>query len=269
MRASKPGALPRSRARAGSRSRRAARGRTRPCCRTPTQVAVLRRRALGDDHDREVAPLRVAPAQPLAHLVDVERPLGHQHDVGAAGQPAVGGDPAGVPAHHLDHDHAVVRLGGRVQAVDRVRGDLHRGLEAEREVGAGQVVVDRLRDADDVHARLRQLARDAERVLAADRDQRVEPQLLERRLHALEPVLLLEDVGPRRAEDRPAAMQDPARSTRCVRSHRVGGQHSCPAVAEADELVPVVVDPLAHDGADHGVEAGAVAAAGQQSDACH
>ena len=107
-------------------------------------------------------------------LVDVERALGDQDHVGAAGDAGVHGEPAGVAAHDLDDEHAVVGLGGGVQAVDRVGGDLHRGLEAEREVGRRQVVVDRLRHADDGDAVLVQLARDAERVLAADRDQRVE-----------------------------------------------------------------------------------------------
>ena len=46
-------------------------------------------------------------------------------------------------AHHLDDDHAIVRLRRRVQAIDRVGRDLHRGLEAAREVGAVEVVVDR------------------------------------------------------------------------------------------------------------------------------
>src|SRR5918997_1306883 len=136
------------------------------------QAAVLRRRALGDHDDREVAPARVAAAQPLADLLDVERVLGDEHDVGAAGQARVGGDPARVPTHDLDHDHTVVRLRRRVQAVDRLRRDLHPRLEAEGEVGAREVVVDRLGDTDDVHPLLRQLARHAERVLAADRDQR-------------------------------------------------------------------------------------------------
>jgi hypothetical protein len=92
-------------------------------------LAVLRARALGDDDDRERAPRGLAAAQAIADLIHVERPLGHEHDVRAAGQPGVGGDPAGVAAHDLDDDHAVVRLGRRVQAVDRVRGDLHRRSE--------------------------------------------------------------------------------------------------------------------------------------------
>jgi hypothetical protein len=232
------------------------------------QPAVLRGGALGDDDDREVAALGVAPAQAVADLVHVERALGHEDHVSAAGEAAVRRDPARMAAHHLDDDDAVVRLRRGVEPVDRVGRDLHGGLEAEREVGAGEVVVDRLGDADDGDARLRELAGDAERVLAADRDERVEPQLVERGPDAIQPVLLLEHVGPGGAEDRPAAMQDAARAL-VGQLHRVGGEYAGPAVAEADELVSVRVDPLAHDGADDGVEAGAVPASGQKSDSSH
>ena len=48
-------------------------------------------------------------------------------------------------AHHLDDHHPVVRLGRRVQAVDRLGGDRDGGVEAECVVGAAEVVVDRLR----------------------------------------------------------------------------------------------------------------------------
>jgi len=37
-------------------------------------------------------------------------------------------------------DHTVVRLGRGAQPVDRVGGDLHRRVEAERELGAAEVV---------------------------------------------------------------------------------------------------------------------------------
>ena len=121
-----------------------------------------------------VRPLAWRRRSRVADLVDVERALGHEDHVGAAGHARVGGDPAGVAAHDLDDDHAVVRLGGRVQAVDRVGRDLHRGLEAEGVVGAREVVVDRLGHADDRHAVGGELRGDAERVLAADRDQRVD-----------------------------------------------------------------------------------------------
>ena len=113
---------------------------------------LLRQRALGDDDDREEAPARVAAPDQLADLVDVERPLGDQDHVAAAGDPRVERDPAGVAAHHLDHHHPVVGLGRRVQAVDRLGRDLQRGVEAEGDVGGADVVVDRLRHPEHVDA---------------------------------------------------------------------------------------------------------------------
>ena len=105
--------------------------------------------ALRDDADDVgVAALEAGADQP-AHLVDVEGLLGHQGDVGAGGQAGVQGDPARVPAHDLDQQHPLVRLGGGVQPVDHLGGDADRGVEAEGQVGAVDVVVDRLRDADD------------------------------------------------------------------------------------------------------------------------
>ena len=83
-------------------------------------------------------------------------------------------DPAGVTAHDLDDEDAVVRLGRRVQPVDRLGRDVHGGVEAERVVGRREVVVDRLRYADDGDAVVVQRGRDAERVLAADRDEGVD-----------------------------------------------------------------------------------------------
>ena len=44
-------------------------------------------------------------------------------------------------------------------------------------------------------------------------------------------------------------------------------ERALPAVAEADELAAVHLDALADDGADDGVEPGAVAASGEHSDA--
>ena len=239
-------------------------------CEIPWMVSPsLRGGALADHDDGELAAPVVAAAQVVADLLDVEGPLGHEDRVGAAGQPAVGGDPAGVTAHHLDDDDAVVRLGRRVQAVDGVRGDLDRGLEAEGEVRPGQVVVDRLRHADARDALGRELARDAERVLAADGDQRVDAERVEGPAHALGArAVRLEGVGARGAEDRAAAVQDAAGAVG-VQLEALALQHAGPPVGEPEEGVAVHVDALADDGTDDGVESGAVAAPGQKSDASH
>src|SRR5215218_8592665 len=89
--------------------------------------------------------------------VDVERVLGDEDDVGTAGHARVQRDPAGVPAHDLDDEGAVVAVAGGVQPVDRLHRDTDGGVEAERVVGGVEVVVDGLRDADDGEPRLGQL----------------------------------------------------------------------------------------------------------------
>src|SRR5690606_11454684 len=111
---------------------------------------------------------------PFADVVDVERTLGDQDHRGTAGNPGVGRDPPAVATHHLHDEHAVVTLGGGVQAVDRVGRDLHGRVEAERDVGALDVVVDRLRHTDHVQAVLVvEHARHGQRTVATDHDQSV------------------------------------------------------------------------------------------------
>jgi hypothetical protein len=178
----------------------------------------------------------------------------------------VQGDPAGVPSHHLDDQRAVVRLGGGVQPVDGVHGDLHGGVEAERVVGGAQVVVDGLRHADDVEAGRGQLGGDAQGVLAADGDERVDTELVEVAAHRLDAVLDLHDVRTAAAEDGAAAREDAAGLGDAER-HRVLLERTPPAVAEADELVPVHLHALPDHGPDDSVEPGAVAPAGQDTDA--
>src|SRR6266702_8989662 len=77
--------------------------------------------ALRDDDDREVLAALMSAADVVAGLVDRDRLLGDQDHVGAASDPAHYGDPARVTAHHLHDHHAVVRLGRRVEPVDRDR----------------------------------------------------------------------------------------------------------------------------------------------------
>src|SRR5207247_5904479 len=85
--------------------------------------------ALADDDDREVLPARVPLLDLAADLLHVDGALGGRDHVGAPGDPAHDGDPPRVAPHHLDDHDAVVRLGGRVQAVDRLRADPDGRLE--------------------------------------------------------------------------------------------------------------------------------------------
>ena len=196
--------------------------------------------ALGDDHDREVRAPLVPVADPLADLVDVERPLRDEDDVGPAGHPRVDRDPPGVATHHLDDHHPVVALRGGVQPVDGIGRDLHRGVEPEGVVGRRQVVVDRLRHADDVRAVGPELRGDAEGVLTADRDQRVDPLPLEGVEHARDAVVGAVGIGARRPEDRPAPRAGSRACDASVRSTRLVLDHAAPAVAEAEHAVAVL-----------------------------
>src|SRR5262249_11911496 len=175
-------------------------------------------------------------------------------------------DPAGVPPHHLDDERAPVRLRRRVQAIDRLHGDVHRGVESEGVVGGAEVVVDRLRDADHLEPMLVELRRHAQRVLAADRDQRRDREVARVLLEQLAAALALGGVGAGRVEEGPAARQDPAYALHIER-RAVAFERAPPAVTEPDEVVAVDRHTLAHHCPDHRVQSGAVAAARQHSNA--
>ena len=196
---------------------------------------------------------------PLRDLLHGELELGDHDRVGPAGQPGEHGDPSRVAAHHLDDHHAVVRLGRRVEAVDCVRGDLHRGVKAERVVRADHVVVDRLRHADDRQVDLlHDLPVDHHRVLAADRDQAVDLVLLDGAADAFEAALLPDRVEVRRGQDRAAEREDP-RERLVLEGEIVALGQAAPSPADAHRDVAIGHE-LAAGGPDDGVDAGAVAA---------
>ncbi len=207
------------------------------------------------------------PEDAIADLLDVERPLGDQHDRGPAGDACVGGDPPAVAAHHLDHHHPVVTLGGGVQAIDRIGGDLYRGVETERHVGAFDVVVDRLRHADDREPALgEQPAGDAQRPVAADDDQPFEAHVGERLFDQVDATVDVERATSPCAEHGAAARQHAAH--RFDRERQRSAFHDAvPGVAEADDLVAEMAFALADDGAQHGVETRTIAPAGQDTNA--
>jgi hypothetical protein len=223
----------------------------------------LRLGSLGDHDDRRVLVLE-APFDVFADAVEVERMLRDQDHVGAARETRVECDPARVAAHHLDDQRALVALGCGVQPVDRAHGDVHGRVEAKGVVGGAEVVVDRLRHADDLDPLLVELLCGAKRVLAADGDQAVDPGSIEVLGDPFRPALLLERIRPRRPENGPAAREDAA-DLGHAEWPSIVVQGPGPAVSVADELVPVLADPLAHDRADHRVEARAIPSAGQHA----
>ena len=145
----------------------------------PDRLADRATHRFRDHHDAEVA---AAPAALLDLAADpVERvgDLRDQDHVGAAGDARRERDVAGIAAHDLEHHDPRVAGGGDVQPIDRLGRDLDRRAEADRTLGRADIVVDRLRDADQAPvALLRQPAQDREAAVAADADQRVEAELV-------------------------------------------------------------------------------------------
>ena len=83
---------------------------------------------------------------------------------------------AGIPAHDLQHHDSGVAGRRRLQAVQRLGRDTHRGVEPDRSFGQAKIVVDRLGHAHQIDAALlSQLAEDREAAVAADADQRIQP----------------------------------------------------------------------------------------------
>ena len=214
--------------------------------------------------------MRIAAHEALldqpAHLFDVERLLGDQRHVRAGGQPGVQRDPAGVPAHHLDEHHPLMRLGGAVQPVDGLGRDLQRGVVAECDVGAVDVVVDGLGHPDDGNVLLGEPVRGGQRALAADRDQHVDAVVVERLLDLVQPGPQLVGVDPRGAQHGAALGQQPVVAVVVPELDATVLQQAAPAVQEADDRRAVPHVAGAHHRPDDRVQARTVAASGQDSD---
>ncbi|MNX90407.1 hypothetical protein D3C86_1224530 [compost metagenome] len=214
----------------------------------------------------------------MGQLLHVEGDLGDQDDVDRAGHARLEGDPARGAAHDLEDHHPVVALGGGEQLVDGLGGRGHRRVEAEGLVRRVEVVVDGLGDADQVHALLGQVVPDAEGAVAADEDQRIQAQLVVAADHLVRHVLehglailddrVLEGVAAVGGPEDGAAPRDDAADVVEAEGHdEVRLEQAVEAVPNADDLPAVLGDRHLGDGADDGVQAGGIPAAGRNCDA--
>ena len=199
---------------------------------------------------------------------------------------------AAVAPEQLDHGDPLVGAGARAEVVDELHAARDRGREADAVIGAVDVVVHRLRDRDHGHALVVHPQPVRERVVAADRDQHVDPDRLDHaqgvvgeverpfavdavrevRRHVLRPDAAR--VRARGVEERAAGAVDRAHRVLLERQEvprlrggvvRIVLEQRRPAAAEPDHLVPLVRDAV-DDGLDARVEARHVAASGQDSD---
>ena len=88
----------------------------------------------------------------LDDVIHVVGDLGDQDDVRTACDAGVQRDPANLVAHDLDNKHAAVTRGGSVDVVDALGGDVDGARKAKCQLGAPGVVIDGLRQGDNVEA---------------------------------------------------------------------------------------------------------------------
>ena len=121
-----------------------------------------------------------AARRPGEHADQVGQINGYLRDeniVSADGHACEAGDPAGVPTHRLDDHDAAVALGGRAKSIDGFGDHVDGGVEAEGEIGEGQIIVDGFGNADNGQLKVVVEADgDSQGVVAANHDQRIQSE---------------------------------------------------------------------------------------------
>src|SRR5262249_15294736 len=164
--------------------------------------------------------------------------------------------------HDLNDDHAVMSLGGGVDAVDGFCGDADGCVETETDIGAADIVINRFWHADYLGPALVQAERDRLSIVAADGHQRVHGGLLQVFQAALDAALFLRGICARRAQNGAAAGKN-ARDFVQIQCTNLVVEHAAPAFKEAYEFVVVVKNPLTDDGANNGIQSRAIASSCQ------
>src|SRR5205085_4426780 len=184
-------------------------------------------------------------------------------------------DPAGVPAHHFEDHHAIVRLGGRVQPVQCFGRDIERGDKAERQLGARKIVIDSLWHAADRNATFIKLSSDRQCAFTTKHHECIDADDLHIRdrflidaldvqrdtitcaLHKLSAIAC--------SEDRSATWQQSAHVARRKQACLSSAEQAFKAIFDTDHAHAVFASGSLHDRANHGVETGCIAAASQNS----
>ena len=155
-------------------------------------------------------------------------------------------------------------LHGVAQTVDALHRRVGGGIKADGVIGAVDVVVDGTGDAHHGDTELGQILRAAERTVAADGHQTVQPQQLAGVGRLPLTLLSAELVAPGAVQDGAAPVDDPA-DAGIVHFHEVPGDQTGIASADAYAL-DAAGQRAAYHRTDAGVHARCVAAAGQYAD---
>lgn len=217
--------------------------------------------AFGDDDDAEILTLIPPHVETFDDVLKLGSDLRDDDVVGAAGETADGGDPTGFAAHDLDDHGTMVGAGGSVEVVECLGDAGDGGIESDAVVGALDVVVHGLGNADYWMAVGGELVGHGKGVVAADGDEGVEADFFENGTGHGVSLFVGAGVGARGAEHGAALVED---AGDVVRGHPkvVALEDSGPAIAKSLDL-PAQQRGFSDDGADGGVKTGTVSAAGE------
>jgi len=198
----------------------------------------------------------------LAHPVDINRLFRNENKVGSGRNPRKTGDPPGVSPHRLDDHHATVRFGSRPQSIDGLHHDIDRGVEPECVIGATQIVVNRF---GDTHGRkvflFVQTTGNSQGIVAADCDQSVQLQPLERLQKLGDVRRIFVRIRSGRSEDRPPLVHNFV-GLRRIEGDCVSLNRAAPSFEQADAFSSGIVN-RSHDPSDDRIQRGAIAPSGQ------
>ena len=223
-----------------------------------------------------IAPTFAKPPDFVGNSLGVVGDFRNEDNVGAPGNAGGQCDMPRIPAHDFKDHHPLMAGRRRLQAVKRIDGGPDSGVETDRVIGSGDVVIDGFRNPGEGKTALfRQPVEDFHAAVAADADQGIEaqqPDALQAFIRSILDRAVFLGKGERitlidGAENGTAHTQDIAgeQLQRQFFGQRRTLHQAMGAFTDADHFPTVFLNGPEGDGADGRVESGAIATAGHHA----
>ena len=136
-----------------------------------SHLAAKRQGAFGHNDDAE-AFTALDPVTDLAdNHIHTKRNLRNQNRISAAGHACMQSDPTGIPSHHFQNHHPVMRFRSGMQTIQRPAGNPDRRVKTEGSFCAGDIIINGLGNTDDFHADFSQFQSYGVSTVSADHHQ--------------------------------------------------------------------------------------------------
>ena len=193
-------------------------------------------------------------------LIKFQRQFGNMDQLGAAGITRHQGEVAAMPTHGLDDENAPVTAGRVTQAVDCLQDGIQRRIHADGGIGAHDVVIDARGNPHHRKAPIVQRRSACQRTVPPDHHQPTDAVAGQHVQCPLLHLRLLEFGQARAAQESPPLLNLAAHFTRTERDQVIVHQTEITAL-DTHDLDPEM-QRIAHNGADRGIHARRIAAAG-------